>query len=126
MAKKIFTYRGKTLEELQGMNHEDLMQLMPSRQRRKMKKGFSEDEKYLIEKLKSKNSVKTHLRDMIVLPEFVGKTIQVYTGQKFEPIMIQEEAIGCYLGELALSRKRILHSSPGVGSTKSSSKVSVR
>lgn len=126
MAKKIFNYKGKTLEELQAMSHDEVAQLLPSRQRRKMQRGFSEDEKHLLETLQKKGQAKTHLRDMIVLPEMIGKSIKIHNGQKFQDVLIQEESIGCYLGELVLTRKRLAHGNAGVGATRSSASVSVR
>lgn len=120
MAKKEFTYRGKKLEELQAMSLKELSVLMPARQRRKLRRGLSEEEKHFIEKLDKKGTVKTHLRDMIILPNMVGKTIMIHTGKEYPAIIIQPEAIGHYLGELSLSRKRVGHSSPGVGATNSS------
>lgn len=126
MAKKVFTYRGKTEEELNVMSHKELAKLMPSRQRRKITRGFSDEEKKLIEKLTKKDNVKTHLRNMIVLPQMVGKTIRIYTGKEFQAILLQPETIGHYFGELSLSRKKVGHSAPGVGATRSSSAASVR
>lgn len=118
MAKKVFMYRGKEIEEIQTISLAEFAKLLPSRQRRKINRGFSDDEKAFIQKTKVKDNVKTHLRDMIILPHMIGKTIKIYTGKEFMPITIQEEAIGCYLGELSLTRKKTGHSSPGVGSTK--------
>jgi len=127
MAKKEFRYRGKTLEELKGMGISELAELFPSAQRRKIKRGFTEEEKKLLKKLQKKeNNVKTHCRDMLILPEMVEKTIRVYTGKEFQAITITPEMIGHRLGEFALSRKRVSHSAPGVGATKSSASISVR
>ena len=126
MAKKIFTYRGKKLEELQELSQKELAELFPARQRRKIKKGFSDEEKLFIEKATTKNNVKTQLRDMIVLPKMVGKTIRIHTGKEYTAVEIQPEMIGHYLGELSLSRKKVGHTAPGVGATKSSGSVSVR
>lgn len=126
MAKKIFKYKGKTLEELQALSIEELSKLLPSRQRRKINRGFTDEEKKLIEKLNTKSQVKTHLRDMIVLPFMVGKTIKIHNGQKFQDVIIQPESIGYYFGELVLTRKRLTHGSAGVGATRSSASVSVR
>lgn len=120
MAKKEFNYRGKTLEELQLMSLSELAELLPSRQRRKIKRGFSDEEKKFIDKIKKKNNVKTHLRSMIVLPHMIGKTVKIHTGKDFVPITLQEETLGLYLGELALTRKRITHNAPGVGATAAS------
>lgn len=126
MVQDEFKYRGKTLEELQGMTHKELAELLPSKQRRKIQRGFTDDEKNLIEKLREKDNVKTHLRSMIVLPEWVGKTISIHKGNSFKAIEIQPEMIGHYLGELNLSRKRIDHSAPGIGATRSTANISVR
>ena len=122
---KIFTYRGKTLEELQAMSMKDLAEILPSRQRRKIKR-LADTDKKLIEKIQAKNNVKTHSRDMIVLPSMVGKTIKIHSGKDFQAVTIQPESIGMYFGELVLTRKRLAHSNPGVGATKSSSNASVR
>ena len=126
MAKKIFTYKGKTLEELQALSLKELGQILPSRQRRDIKRGFSDEKKKLISDLKKKDNKKTHLRDMIILPDWVGKTIRIHTGKEFVAIIIQDEMIGHYLGEFALTRRRTAHNAPGVGATKSSSSLSVK
>ncbi|MFA6073527.1 MAG: 30S ribosomal protein S19 [Candidatus Woesearchaeota archaeon] len=123
MAKKTFTYRGKTLEELNRLSLNELAILLPSRQRRKIKRGFSEAEKKLVEKMKKKDNVKTQLRDMIVLPSMIGKTVKVHSGNAYIQVLIQDEMLGCRIGELILSRKRVQHSNPGVGSTKAAAPV---
>jgi small subunit ribosomal protein S19 len=120
MAKKAYSFRGKTIEELQALSMKELAELLPSRQRRTIKRGLDENKKKIIEKLKKKNTVKTHLRDMIVLPQFVGKTISIHSGKTFEPIIIQEDMVGMFFGELVTTRRRITHNSPGVGASKSS------
>lgn len=127
MAKKIFTYKGKTLEELQAMSTQELMKLVPATARRKLKRGFTDTEKITLAKLaKKKNNVETHCRDIVVLPSMVGLTIKIHQGKEFFPVLIQEEMIGHRLGEFAQSRRRVAHSAPGVGATKSSSALSVR
>lgn len=127
MAKKEFTYKGKTLEELKKLSIMEFAKLVPSRQRRTLKKGFSEEQKRFLKKLeKKKSNVKTHCRDMIILPNMVGKIVRVYNGHDFVPLTIQEEMIGHYLGEFALTRRNVAHSAPGIGATRSSASVSVR
>jgi small subunit ribosomal protein S19 len=121
-----FTYRGKTLEDLQDMSHEDLAPLMGARARRKLERGLRENEEKLLEKLEEKDRVQTHLRGMIVLPEMVGKTISIYNGQGFEEVDIEEEMIGHYLGEFAKTRKEVSHSAPGLGATRSSKHVPLK
>jgi len=127
MAKKEFTYRGKTLSELKEMSLDDFIKILPARQRRSLKRGVNEKQKIVMEKIrKGKKDIKTHCRNMIIIPEMVGSTIRVYRGNKFDPVIITEEMLGHYLGEFVLTRKSVSHSSPGVGATKSSSSVSVR
>ncbi len=125
MAKE-FKYRGRTLEELKSMSLTEFSELLPSQQRRKIRRGFSDDEKNFIEKVRNKDNVKTHLRMMIILPEMIGKTVRIHNGKEFQPIMLQADMVGHYLGEFALSRKRSAHNAPGVGATRSSSAITVR
>ncbi len=126
MARKIFTYRGKVLEELQKMSINEFAELLPSKERRKIKRGFTDSEKTFLKKIEKKNNVKTHCRDLIILPNMVGKTILIHKGKEYIPIMIQDEMIGHRFGEFVITRNRVSHSAPGVGATRSSSAVSVR
>lgn len=127
MARKEFTYRGKTLEELKRLSLTEFMQLIPSRQRRTLKRGFTDQEKILLKKIRSgKKEMKTHVRDMVILPEMVGITIKVYKGNSFEPVRIAPEMIGRFLGEFTYNRKRVEHSAPGIGATRSSASISVK
>ena len=126
MARKAFSYRGKSLEEIQGMSTKELAELLPARQRRSIKRGFSEEKQKIIKKLSKLDTIETHVRDMIVLPQFMGKTIKVHNGKDFIPVLIQEDMVGMYFGELVMTRKKVQHNAPGVGATKSSSNVSVK
>ena len=130
MARKEFVYRGYTLEELQQMPLDNVINLFPSRQRRSLKRGFLPRQKKVLEKIrklkKDENKggrpqiIKTHCRDMIVLPEMVGVTFGIYNGKEFTEVTIQPEMIGCYFGEFAPTRKRVEHGDPGMGATRSS------
>jgi small subunit ribosomal protein S19 len=116
--EKIFKYRGKTLEELKSLNLEELMELFPSSIRRKLKRGFSHQEQIVLDKLKAgKKNIKTHARDMIVLPEMVGKKIQIYSGKEFVSVTIIEEMIGLRFGELVPTRPVAKHSGGGAKKT---------
>jgi len=127
MVKKEFTFRGKKLDELKELSINAFSELLPSRQRRTLKRGFTDQQKILLRELKSKKSnIKTHCRDMIILPEMVGLKINVSNGKAFIPVSIQEDMLGHYLGEFSLTRKGVQHSSPGVGATRSSASVSVK
>ena len=126
MARKEFTYRGKTLEELKEMDMKDFIKLLPARERRSLKRGLTEQEKILIRELKKKDNVKTHCRDLIILPEMVSKKIRVHNGKDFIMVLIGPEMIGYRLGDFVLTRKSIAHSAPGVGATRSSANISVK
>jgi small subunit ribosomal protein S19 len=127
MAKKEFKYRGRSIEELQAMGLKELAELLPARARRKIKRGFTDPEKILLRNLRtSSKPVKTQCRSMIILPEMVNKSVKIHNGKTFEEIIIQPEMVGHYFGEFSQTRKRVAHSSPGVGATRSSSNVSVK
>ncbi|MEM2138686.1 MAG: 30S ribosomal protein S19 [Candidatus Woesearchaeota archaeon] len=126
MAKEI-TFKGKTIEELKKLSLNEFLTLIPSRARRSLKRGFTEEQKKLIEKIKLNDpDIKTHARDMVIIPDMLGKTIKVYNGKEYVQVFVNEEMLGHYLGEFSLTRKRVAHNAPGVGATKSSASVSVR
>ncbi len=127
MAKKEFTYKGKTIEELKKMSLNELAQLLTSRQRRSLKRGLTEQQKILLKKLRlNKKNIETHCRDIIIVPEIIGATIKVYSGKEFVPVLIEPDMIGHRLGEFVLTRKKVQHSAPGIGATRSSASLSVK
>ena len=128
MAKKEFTFKGKTIAELQRLSLDDYAQLVPSRQRRSLKRGFSGPQKVLLEKLRKNQSKvpETHCRDMVVIPEMINRIIKIHSGKEFVPITIQPEMLGHCLGEFVMTRRRVAHSAPGIGATRSSAAISVK
>merc|ERR1711862_584584 len=102
-----FTYRGVDLDQLLDMNNEQLMELFPCRIRRKIGRGLERKPVALIKKLRKKKKecpinekpdvVKTHLRDMIIVPEMTGSVVGVYNGKTFNQVEIKPEMIGHYL-----------------------------
>ncbi|MBS3112683.1 30S ribosomal protein S19 [Candidatus Woesearchaeota archaeon] len=127
MAKKTFTYYGKTEEELKGMSVKEFAVLTNSRIRRTLLRGFTETQKILLKKISAdKKNVKTHCRDMVIIPEMIGTTIKVYSGKEFIPVDVNVEMLGHVLGEFVMTRKKVSHSAPGIGATRSSSSASVR
>ena len=126
MALQDFTFKGKKLEELTKLDIKEFAELLPSRQKRTLKRGLTEQQKKLLEKVSLGKPVKTHCRNMVVVPQMIGKRLLVYNGKTFEQVIISEEMLGHYLGEFALTRKKVEHSAPGVGATKSSASVSVK
>lgn len=126
MAKK-FKFKGKTVEELKEMSLEEFADLLSSRKRRSLLRGLSERQKKLLKKIRNgKDFVKTHKRDMIILPEMVGVTVGVHRGNDFAEVEIQPEMIGHYLGEFAETRKEVEHSAPGIGATRTSKHVPLK
>ncbi len=126
--KKEFTYRGYTLDELKSMPLSELKKVLPARARISLKRGLNEEEKRFLDNLqnKDKDVYRTHRREMIIMPQFVGKKIAVYNGQEFKEVKIEPEMIGHYLGEFAMTRKRVEHSGPGVGATRSSKYIPLK
>ena len=120
--KKEFTYRGYTLEELQKLPTDEVMAIMPSRVRRSYQRGLNPEQETLVKNLRnsSDETVKTHRREIFILPEFVGKTVAVYNGKEFVTVEIRPEMIGHCFGEFARTRVFSKHSGPGVGATRSS------
>lgn len=126
-----FTYKGKTVGELKEMSLEKLAELMPARQRRSLKRGLTEQQKKLMEKVEEMDKenprpIKTHARDMIILPEFVGLTFLVHNGKNFEEVKVEPRMIGHYLGEFVLTRKKVQHGTPGLGATRSSMFIPIK
>lgn len=126
MPKK-FTFRGHSLEELQSMSLDDFAKLLDSRGRRSLLRGFSPRQKKLLERVREVRErgqsdvvIRTHCRDMIILPEMVGLKFGVYNGKEFVVVEIKPEMIGHRLGEFSLTRKKVVHGTPGVGATRSS------
>ncbi len=122
-----FTYRGYSVADLQQMALSELLPLMPARVRRKFDRGLSREHEKLLTDLRSGDgSIRTHLRDMIIMPEMVGRTIEIHNGKEFQKVEIQPEAVFHYLGEFALTRRRVSHGSAGIGATRSSKYVPLK
>jgi len=135
MPKKEFSYRGHSMEELQGMSMDEFIKLLPSRQRRTLTRGLDQVQRTLLENIRrskkarragEKAIVKTHARDMIILPEMIGVTIMIHNGKEFESVEIAPEMIGHYLGEFAITSKPVRHGSPGIGASRSSMYVPLK
>ncbi|KAH8252649.1 hypothetical protein KR200_006253, partial [Drosophila serrata] len=127
---KKFTYRGVDLDQLLDMPNNQLVELMHSRARRRFSRGLKRKPMALIKKLRKAKKeappnekpeiVKTHLRNMIIVPEMTGSIIGVYNGKDFGQVEVKPEMIGHYLGEFALTYKPVKHGRPGIGATHSS------
>ncbi|HYC27090.1 MAG TPA: 30S ribosomal protein S19 [Nitrososphaerales archaeon] len=123
---KEFRYRGKSMDELNSMSTEALLELLPSRARRSLNRGVSEEKRKLLEDAraikegKKEGQIKTHARDMIILPTMVGLTIAVHNGREFVNLEVKPEMVGRYLGEYVITNKKVVHGTPGIGASRSS------
>jgi len=120
--KKEFTYHGFTMKELLEMPFDEVVTLMPSRIRRTLIRGLNEEQRTTFEKIRDSDgrTIRTHRRDIPIIPQFVGKNVSVYSGKEFKEFEIKPEMIGRYLGEFVPTRGTVRHSGPGVGATRSS------
>jgi small subunit ribosomal protein S19 len=127
--KKVFTLRGKNLEELKKMDIREFAKYITSRERRTILRNFARMEKSL-QRWKRYNDrgkqIRTHDRDIIIVPQMIGLTVYVYNGKEFLQIKMTEEMLGHRLGEFSVTRKGVKHGSPGIGATRSSSFMSVK
>ena len=120
---KEFTYHGLSKEELDNIPNEKLFKLFTARVRRSLTRGINDDKRKLMEEMKDKNNknpIKTHLRDVIILPYMVGVTVHIFSGKEFVPTTITLQMVGHYLGEYVITNKRVNHGAPGVGASRSS------
>ncbi len=128
MVKELL-YRGKTIQELKSLTLREFANYLPSRERRTLLRKMEVLEKFLKridKKLKKNKPIKTHLRDLVIVPSMVGLTIHIYSGKEFVPIIIVEDMIGHRLGEFALTRRFSKHGAAGIGATRSTSFLSVK
>jgi small subunit ribosomal protein S19 len=130
-----FMYRGLTLNQLQSMSMDEFINILPARQRRSLHRGLQPEQRILLEKVRrskealrqGQNSpIKTHVRDMIILPEMVGIVIQVHNGKEFVNVEVKPQMIGHYLGEFAITNKPVRHGTPGIGASRSSMYVPLK
>ena len=117
-----FTFKGREWEDIQKMEIKEFMAIIPSRERRALKRGFTEPQKKLLENIRKnrKKYHKTKSRQMIIIPEMVGTKIGIHSGKEYVSIEIKPDMIGKRLGEFVQTRRKVKHSAPGFGATKSS------
>ena len=109
------------------MGISELLPVMPSRTRRKITRGLTRGEENFLARIRAGDEkIRTHLRDMIIMPEMIGKEIEVYNGKEFMKVEIQPESVFHYLGEFALTRRKVAHGSAGIGATRSSKYVPLK
>ena len=125
-----FTYRGVDLDQLLDMSNEELIKLVHARARRRFIRGLRRKPMALIKRLRKAKKdaveqekpacVKTHLRNMIVVPEMIGNLVGVHNGKTCNQVEIKPDMLGHYLGEFSITYKPVQHGRPGIGATHSS------
>lgn len=122
MAKEI-TFRGKSLEELKKIDTREFAKLVKSRTRRAILKQTQKIENFVAkcqELTESKKPIRTHERELVIVPKMVDYNINIHNGKTFLPIQINMEMLGHRLGEFAITREKVKHGAAGIGATKSS------
>ena len=126
-----FTFRGLELEKILDLNQEELLEVVHARARRRMLRGMKKKRHVgLLNKLKKAKKaagaldkpapVKTHLRNMVIVPDMIGSQVAIYNGKVFNLVLITADMLGSYLGEYSITYRPVRHGRPGLGSTNSS------
>ncbi|PKU78003.1 40S ribosomal protein S15 [Dendrobium catenatum] len=114
-----FSYRGVDLDALLDMSTDELVKLFPARARRRFQRGLKRKPMALIKKFRNAEKgsssgekpepVRTHLRNMIIVPEMIGSIVGLYNGKTFSQVEIKPEMIGHYLTEFSISYEPVKH-----------------
>jgi small subunit ribosomal protein S19 len=115
------------------MSMDEFIRILPARQRRSLTRGLTTDQRTLMELIrnyrrsKSKmKPIKTHCRDMVIIPEMVGLNLLIHSGKEFTALGIKPEMIGHYIGEFIITNKKVVHGTPGIGASRSSMYVPLK
>lgn len=119
---KEFKYRGLSVGELKVLTIDEFAKLATSRERRSLKRGFSDQQKKLLENIKKdpEKFHKTHVRNMVILPQMIGAKLGIFTGKEWFNLVIQPEMVGKRIGDFSIPVKRVKHSAPGLGASRGS------
>jgi len=128
------TYKGYDEEQLKGMNLDDFTKIVTSRERRTLAnikdnpqyKKLMQKIRTMIKEQKVKPMIKTHVREAVIIPEWLGLTFGIYSGKEFKKVVITVNHLGKRLGDFSHSTGRVLHSGPGVGATRGSKFVPIK
>ena len=129
LKKKEFRFRGKTLDELKQLDIREFAKLIPSRKRRTLLRNTDVAEMFIArsdKKISKNKKIKTHIRNIVIVPRMVGMRIGIYNGRNFEDVEILPEMLGHRLGEFSLTRTSVKHGAAGIGATRSSASRSVK
>ncbi len=115
--KKELIFKGKTIEELKELGVREFAKLLRSRQRRTVLRNFQEHENFVknvqSKIAKGKKSVKTHRRDLVIVPGLVDTKLQIYNGRDFVPVEVTISMLGHKLGEFSPTRTKAKHVKDG-------------
>ena len=128
---KLDKYRGMDRATLEGYTVEQTLPILTSRARRAVKRAMANKDKSMsIKKLMKKaaeykkadptKAIRTHSREAVILPEWLGLTFAVYNGKEYKNVHISIDKLGYRLGDFSHTTGRVLHSGPGVGATRGS------
>jgi small subunit ribosomal protein S19 len=124
-------FKGKLPDATAAMTNEEFIRLIKSRARRYIKRN-SLQYRDLMERVKeskasgNKKPIRTHTRETVIFPAFVGLEFDVYDGKVFQKVHVTAPMVGHRLGEFAPTTKRVQHSSPGIKATRGSKFLSVK
>lgn len=128
-------YKGFDEEKISGMSLDDFAKLVTSRERRTILRMKDNPQfKKLVQKVrklckdgkKPSKMIRTHSREAVIIPEWLGLTFGIYNGKEFKKVTITLSHLGKRLGDFAHSTGRVLHSGPGVGATRGSKFVPIK
>jgi small subunit ribosomal protein S19 len=126
-------WKGFDEENISSISYDDFLKRITSGNRRTLlRMKLNPRLKHFVEKvreIKKKNPkkvIKTHVRDAIILPEWLGLTFGIHNGKDFKKVDITLNKIGRRLGDFSHPTGRVLHSGPGVGATRGSKFVPLK
>ena len=124
-------FKGMTAEQVATMPMEKFMKLIGTRERRWVLRNSLQYKK-IMEKIAargksgSQKAIRTHTRETVIFPSFIGMSFEIYDGKAYQPINITAGMVGHRLGEFAYTTKRVQHSNPGIRATRGSKFLAVK
>ncbi|MGI0100664.1 MAG: ribosomal protein S19 family protein [Candidatus Micrarchaeaceae archaeon] len=130
MAERI-AFRGKIPSELTAVPNDEYIKMINSRERRSMKRNglLYRELAEKVEHYKKKGitkPIRTHVREALILPSWIGMKFEVHSGKEFKQLTITANMLGHRIGEYAYTTKRVLHSAPGIRATRGSKFLAVK
>jgi small subunit ribosomal protein S19 len=127
--RREFKFRGKSIEELKVLDIREFAKLLKSNEKRTLLRQYDFIQNFITssnKKLQKGKQIRTHSREIVIVPRMVGMRINIHDGRNFVAFEITGEMLGHRLGEFAPTRSRVKHGAAGIGATKSSSSQSVK